>query len=189
MPDSFPTVMRKLNAGDADAAAAIFEQYAARLIALARKHIDERVRSKVDQDDIAQSVFRTFFRRAGTGQFDLANEDGLWALLAEIAVRKCHKWNRHFHTRKRNAAREAAPDAAPETAARDPGPDEATALADLVEQLLRGLEGRERVICEQRLQGEPVAVIAHRAGCSEATVFRALDTIKARLEELLNADT
>ena len=187
--DSFPTLMRKLTAGDADSAAFVFEQYAGRLIGLARKHLEDRVRSKVDSDDIAQSAFRTFFRRAREGQFDLANEDALWALLAEIAVRKCGKWNRHFRTRKRSAARELPParerDEPP--AASEPGPDEVVALADLVDNLLRGLGQRERTVCELRLQGYQPGEIAAKASCAQATVFRDLKRIKERLETLLPA--
>lgn len=189
-PESFPTLMRKLTAGDAGAAALVFEQYAGRLIGLARKHLEDRVRAKVDADDIAQSAFRTFFRRAREGQFDLAGAGALWPLLAEIAVRKCGKWNRHFRTRKRSAAREVPPaeDQDEPAATAEPGPEEAVALADLVDHLLRGLAERERTICELRLQGYQVSEIAAKAGCAEATVFRKLDRIKERLETLLPAD-
>ncbi len=189
-PDSFPTLMRKLTAGDADAAAAVFEQYASRLIGLARKYLEDRVCSKVDSDDIAQSVFRTFFRRVREGQFDLAGDDALWALLAEIAVRKCGKWNRHFRTGKRSAAREVPPiEERDEPAAKsEPGPEEAAVLADLVENLLRGLGERERTVCELRLQGYQIGEIAAKAACAQATVFRDLDRIKERLETLLPAD-
>ncbi len=188
--DSFPTLMRKLTAGDADAEAAVFDLYAHRLIGLARKHIEDRVRSKVDHDDIVQSVFRTFFRRAREGQFDLANEDALWALLAEIAVRKCGKWNRHFRAHKRSVARELPPLEKMDepAAALEPGPEEAIALADLVDNLLRGLDERERTVCELRLQGYQVGEIAEKAACAQATVFRDLDRIKTRLEAALNAD-
>lgn len=189
-PELFPTLMRKLTDRDADAEAAVFERYAGRLIGLARKHLEERVRAKLDADDIAQSAFRTFFRRAREGQFDLASEDALWALLAEIAVRKCGKWNRHFRTRKRSAAREVPPAEERDVAATatEPGPAEAAALADLVDNLLRGLGDRKRLVCELRLQGYAVAEIAAQARCSEAAVFRDLNHIKERLETLLNAD-
>ncbi len=67
---------------------------------------------------------------------------------------------------------------------REPSPADAVVLLDLVEQLLRGLDERERVVCELRLQAYPVADIAARAGCTEATVFRKLDLIKKRLRRL-----
>jgi RNA polymerase sigma-70 factor, ECF subfamily len=189
-PNSFPTLMRKLTAGDADAAAAVFEQYASALIRLARKHLEERVRSKVGAEDMPQSVFRTFFRRARQGQFDLAHEGALWALLAAITVRKCGRWNRHFRTHMRSTTREVplAEELAVPAGAPEPTPDEAAALADLVETLLRGLDERERAVCELRLQGYTAPEIAARVNCSRVTVFRDLDRIKERLEALLPPD-
>src|SRR5579884_576430 len=51
-------------AGSEEAARQLFERYTDRLIALARGHIDQRLARRVDPEDITQSAFRTFFRRA-----------------------------------------------------------------------------------------------------------------------------
>src|ERR1700722_4305434 len=61
--DSFGLLMGGLQGGDAEAAGALFHRFAQRLIALARQRLEPRLRSKVDPEDILQSVFKSFFRR------------------------------------------------------------------------------------------------------------------------------
>jgi DNA-directed RNA polymerase specialized sigma24 family protein len=68
---------------------------------------------------------------------------------------------------------------------REPSPADAAALLDLVEQLLAGLQGRDRQVCELRLEGYAPPEIAERAGCSEATVFRELERVQQKLHRLL----
>jgi RNA polymerase sigma factor (sigma-70 family) len=109
--------------------------------------------------------------------------------LAEITMRKCGRWNRHFSTRKRNAAREVAPvgddSSAPEFAdPHAPTPEDAATMVDLLDTLLRGLDERERLVCELRLQDYEVEEIATRTGWSQATVYRRLHRIKERLRRL-----
>jgi DNA-directed RNA polymerase specialized sigma24 family protein len=106
---SFQNLLQRLESGDAEAAALVFDRYARRLIGLARRRLDERVRGKIDADDVVNSVLRTFCRRAAEHPFDLDGPDSLWALLVEITLRKCGCWNRHFRTRKRDVRREQSP--------------------------------------------------------------------------------
>src|SRR4051812_41825798 len=106
--DSFPSLMVRLEAGDPEAATLVHDRYARRLIGLALKALPGWLQAKVGPEDIAQSVFRTFFRRAADRCFDLASEDALWALLAELPLRKCGRWSRHFSARKRTPGREAS---------------------------------------------------------------------------------
>jgi RNA polymerase sigma-70 factor (ECF subfamily) len=188
--DSFAGLIRRLEAGDPEAAAVVFDRYVRRLIGLARRQLDARLRTKVDEEDVAQSVFRSFFRRQAADPFDIASEDALWALLAEITMRKCGRWNRHFLAGKRSVGREAPPPAPDDSIvdepidAGEPSPADVAILAETVEELLRGLDERERLICEMRLHGYQVQEIAARAGCTERTVLRKLKHVKSRLERL-----
>jgi RNA polymerase sigma-70 factor (ECF subfamily) len=186
---SFAALMERLESGDAQAATLVYERYARRLLGLARQALHNRLKGKVDADDVVQSVFRTFFRHAANHEFDLQDESALWALLAEVALRKCGRWSRHFAARKRGGelkavALEACTSGEEPADPREPSPADAVVLLDLVEQLLRGLGEGERLVCEMRLQGFPVADIAARAGCTETTVFRKLDLIRKRLRRL-----
>jgi RNA polymerase sigma-70 factor (ECF subfamily) len=168
---SFLDLLRRLESGDAEAAALVFDRYARRLIGLARRRLNERVRVKVDADDVVNSVIRTFCRRAAERPFDLDGPDSLWALLVEITLRKCGRWNRHFRTRKRDVSREETP--SPADSAFDhepldpslPRPEDEAVLRETMERLLGGLDERARAVCEMRLQGYEIEEIAVTFWC------------------------
>jgi RNA polymerase sigma-70 factor (ECF subfamily) len=193
--DSFDDVMARLRGGDEVAAAEVFHRFASRLIVLAGKHLDGRLRQVVDAEDVLQSVYRTFFRRHGQEEFAFDGWGGLWALLTVLTVRKCGRWREHFTAAVRDVDREVARGggnslSSPEleALAREPSPLEAAALADRVEALLRGLEGRDRDIVTLRLQGFTPAEIAAQLGRPERTVFRVLDRVKKRLRRLCGTE-
>jgi RNA polymerase sigma factor (sigma-70 family) len=188
---SFLDLLRRLEAGDAEAAAILFHCYARRLIGLTRHRLDERIRGKVDADDVVNSVIRTFCRRAAERPFDLDGPNDLWALLVEITLRKCGRWNRHFRTRKRDVRREISPpptdDSCSGEEALDPAgprPEDEVVLREAVECLLRSLDDRARAVCEMRLQGYEIKEIGVALKCTEATVNRKIRHIKDRLKEL-----
>ena len=68
-----------------------------------------------------------------------------------------------------------------EALAKDPSPAEAAALADEVEQLMRGLDPLQRRMFELRLQGCTLNEIADDTRRSLRTVRRMLDRIKEHL--------
>jgi RNA polymerase sigma-70 factor (ECF subfamily) len=190
-PDSFVDVMARLQAGDPAAAEAVFTRFARRLVGLARERLDARLRGKVDPDDVLQSVYRTFFRRHAAGEFVLGGWDGLWALLTVLTVRKCGRWQRHFQTRGRDVRQEVelAPAGeeerlSPEHFNREPEPEEAAELADLIESMQRGLMPRDREIVALRLQDYNAAEIATQLGLPERTIHRVLDRVRERLRQL-----
>ena len=71
--NSFHDLMARLRAGDEGAADLIFQQYARRLVGLARRRLTHDVQAKMDPEDVLQSVFRTFFVRHGAGEFEFAD--------------------------------------------------------------------------------------------------------------------
>jgi RNA polymerase sigma-70 factor (ECF subfamily) len=190
--ESFPELMARLRAGDADAAERVFRHFTQRLIALARSRLDAAVRQKVDPEDVLQSVYRSFYRRHLEGQFDLDGWDGLWGLLARITLRKCGRQVKHFRAARRDVRREAADEAAPEeeadegweALAREPTPPEAAQLAEAVEGLLAGLEGRDREVVSLALQGYSAAEVSARLNRPERTVYRLLARVKEQLRSL-----
>jgi RNA polymerase sigma-70 factor (ECF subfamily) len=56
---SFAAVLARLRHKDNEAAAGVFERFAGRLLALARRHLPPRLLQKVDPDDVLQSAFGT----------------------------------------------------------------------------------------------------------------------------------
>jgi RNA polymerase sigma-70 factor (ECF subfamily) len=196
-PDSssFPQLLSKLRQGDDDAAGRIFDVFARRLVELARQRLNQRLLQKIDPEDVVQSVFGTVFLRLRAGQFEVGGWDSLWGLLTCVTVHKCCKWIDYFGAQGRDPAREVRLDGDDSGAGtgrelfdRKPTPDEAAALADLVEQSLHGLKPQEQEIVGLRLQGESVPEIAPRGGCSESKVNRILRHVGGRLLRLRDRD-
>jgi RNA polymerase sigma-70 factor (ECF subfamily) len=188
--ENFDQLMARLRAGDADAAATVFNRFAHRLIGLARAQLDDGIRRKEDPEDIVQSVYRSFFRRQRAGEFQLDSWESLWVVLTVITLRKCGNHIEYFHAARRDVAREARlpPGEAWKTleavAARDPTPSEAAVLAETVEELLRGLETFDREVLVLQLQGCTIPEISAQVTRAERTVRRAIERIRRRLSRL-----
>jgi RNA polymerase sigma-70 factor (ECF subfamily) len=193
--NSFTDLMARLRAGEEPAAADLFHRFAQRLIALARSRLDQRLRQKVDPEDVLQSVYQSFFLRHTQRQFELASWDDLWSLLTVLTLRKCSRWARYFHTAGRDVARETSlevladtPDPDRGLLAAEPTPEEAAVLTENVEQLFRGLEERDRAIVSLSLQGYSVREIGACLGRPQRTIFRVLERVKQRMLRLQAAE-
>jgi len=194
---SFDDAIGRLRDGDEDAAAEVFDRFVSRLICLAQARLDSRLRRKVDPEDIMQSVFRSFFVRQREGRFELDGWDSLWSLLARITLRKCGRRITAFHAACRDVRRETVLPASDEESqrhreaiGREPTPDEVASLTETVEQLMRGLDERQRQMVVLRRQGHTVSEISQEVGRTERTVHRVLAHVRealGRQEEQLSS--
>jgi RNA polymerase sigma-70 factor (ECF subfamily) len=192
---SFAELMQRLDAGDARAADQIYKQFATRLIALARNHLDGRLKAVEDPEDVIQSVFKSFFPRYKEGQFDLRSRDSLWGLLATITLRKCGHRIEHYLAARRDVRRQETPRTAPdgspagwELIAREPTPQEAAMLSLTLEEVMRDFQEHHRKIVQLILQGSTPDQAATEAGCTQRTVHRVLQRLRRRLERLAAED-
>jgi RNA polymerase sigma-70 factor (ECF subfamily) len=188
---SFSNLMARLRAGDDEAAAQVFNRFARRLIALAQSRIHQGLRHKADPEDVVQSVYRSFFARHAHGQFEIGTWDGLWAMLTVITLRKCANQIERATAARRDVRRErsalpAGDDsgAAWEGLSREPTPEDAALLEDTVQELMHGLEPRERDILALSLQGYSAAEISAKLGRAERTVRRVREHIKKKLRQM-----
>jgi RNA polymerase sigma-70 factor (ECF subfamily) len=177
----------RLRGGDPAAANVVFARYAQQLVRVAEKHLSRKLAARIDGEDVVQSVFRTFFRRAAAGQFRIDTSAQLWQLLVRITIMKTRAKAR-FHTAGvRNAGAEAGGDAdefLAREAGGEPGPDEAAVLVDQINALLAGLSADYARVLELRLSGDSVSDIAVQLGASRASVYRMLDRLRDRLTAL-----
>jgi RNA polymerase sigma-70 factor (ECF subfamily) len=172
-----------------DAERAAFERFTRRLIALARAHLDARLQHKVGAEDVVQSAYKSFFLRYGEGALAAEGWDGLWGLLALITLRKCADRVRYYRAECRDVAREAAgpaqgPEPWQEAAGREPTPEQAAALAEAVELLLRELDTDERGVVEMSLQGYTTQEISEQLGRAERSVRRLRERVRGQLERM-----
>jgi DNA-directed RNA polymerase specialized sigma24 family protein len=191
--ESFDETLERLRASDEAAATAVFRRYLARLIALAGKQFDAKMRERVDVEEAVLSAFRTFFARARRGEFDLSGWGDLWSLLAVITLRKCSRRRRALSTARRNLSREAGAVGEKLKTQRvvDPAPSpvEAAMLSETVEELLGEFDAHDRPIVEHILQGYTAEETAGRLDCSERTVRRVRGRAKHCLERLIRPET
>lgn len=191
--DTFHDLIVRLRAGDQEAQSDVYNQFVRRLIGLARKQLDSRIRQKVDPEDIVQSAFLSFFRRQADGQFDPQTENSLWRLLAHITLCKCRNRADYFQAARRDVRLEvsAARDSvdshgAWQGFARDPTPSDAAILHERIEELMSGLNDRGRAILALSLQGSTISQISLEVGRSERTVRGVLEQVKKRLQGMLD---
>jgi RNA polymerase sigma-70 factor (ECF subfamily) len=177
-------------------AGAVFERFSRRLIGLARGHLNARLQTKVEPEDVVQSAYKSFFLRYGEGALAAEGWDGLWGLLTTITLRKCADRARFHRAERRDLARESPlatnytsgnSDGAGgppwhEAAGREPTPDQAAVLAETVESLLRPLAADERTIVELSLQGCSTQEISEQTGRAERSVRRIRETVRKHLE-------
>ena len=143
----------------------------------------------VGAEDVVQSVFRSFFRRQGAGEFEFDGWGGVWALLVKITSRKINRRSNSFHCERRNIKRELTrkqhADELPwEFPAREPTPADVACLEDTIHQLMESLTAEQRYVVVLRLQLYSVQEIAVKIGKSERTVQRILVRVKEGLQKL-----
>src|SRR5262245_46342185 len=95
-------LLQRVEAGDSEAAAAVFDRYIERLLALARARINAQLRRRVDADDVVQSAYRSFFVHAENGEYSLGESGDLWRLLAQITINKLYSQVEKHTAARRN---------------------------------------------------------------------------------------
>ena len=90
------TLLRRFQEGEADAATAIYLRYAKRLQRLAESQTGGELAVRLDPEDVVQSVFRTFFRHAAEGHYEIPDGEELWKLFLVIALNKIRTLG-HYH--------------------------------------------------------------------------------------------
>lgn len=174
------------------AARLIWQHYFRDLLELARKSLDKRVRRRVDEEDVLQSMFQSFCVRQGRGDFELADRDELWKVLVTITLRKARNAAIKHGRGKRNISREQDPTLVAgdkliwpdlvleQMHAAGPSPAEAAVLNEALERRLEALADPElRRIALWRLEGYSNREIADRLECTERSIERKLGRIRS----------
>jgi len=160
----FADFVRRIRAGDAQAATELVRQYehAIRLEVRLRLR-DPRMRRVFDSLDICQSVMASFFLGAAAGQFDLDEPSQLVRLLVGITRNKVAYQARKQRAQRRDNRR-VAPLQDDDVQAATPAPSEVVAGKELLEEFRRRLSAEEQRVAEMRAEGEDWARIALELG-------------------------
>ena len=173
------------------AAQLIWQRYFHDLLELARNHLDRRIRRREDEEDVLQSMYKSFCLRQLRGEFDLTGRDALWKLLVTITLRKARNTAKKHARDRRDIAREqtiadrdesgSAHWALEQMDAAGPSPAEAALLNEALERRLEALADPElRRIALLRLEGHTNREIAVLHDCTERSVERRMERIRSK---------
>ncbi len=166
-----------------------WNRYGESLQRVAERQIASWLRRRIDPEDVVQSACRTFFRRAGQGDFSLESKDDLWKLLLTITLNKVRMQAR-FHSRNRRSI--SKEQALPEEASLQPAEwdhaIENIELQDTLQTAFADYDDERKQLLEMWLEGRTQTEIAAEIGCSERTVRRMQDRIRNDLSTYLSND-
>jgi DNA-directed RNA polymerase specialized sigma24 family protein len=189
------SLLRRFKGGEADAATALYLRYAKRLQALAKSQTSSVLATRVDPEDVVQSVFRTFFRRASEGHYDIPEGEELWKLFLVISLNKVRTLGEFHRAGKRDVKRTVSATYVVGGAhgghdGRGESDAEAwTTLRMVVDDLLGAISPTNRRIVELRIEGFHVAEIAEKTDRSKRTVERVLQGFRTQLQGVIHEET
>ncbi len=178
--NSFQELIRRARSGDGEAAEELVRRYEPTIRRTVHIHLrDARLRRLLDSMDICQSVFKSFFVRAASGQYQLETPEQLLALLVTMARNKLAGHARKPQVQRRDQRRGGTAGVA-DSAITAPGadPSQQVAAQDLLHEFRKRLSPEERLLADQRAQGREWAEIAAQQG-------RSPDALRKRLERAL----
>jgi RNA polymerase sigma-70 factor (ECF subfamily) len=156
MHSEFKSLIARVRAGDADAAAELVKQFESAVrVAVRTRLFNPAMRRQLDSMDICQSVLASFFVRVAAGQYDLRHPSQLVALLTKMAHNKLTWHFRHNTFQRRNVRRIS--DSSSEVlrlASSAPGPARQAEGRELLRCAWQQMDTTMRQIATHRLNGE-----------------------------------
>lgn len=181
------SLLVRFRRGEQDAATALYMRYARRLASLARKQTSVELATRFDPEDVVQSVFRTFFRRASQGLYDVPAGEELWRLFLVISLHKIRELAAFHRAAKRDVATTTGSADLERSLKYEVGRDDTAlgALQQVIDELLGELPATQKQIVELRIAGHDVDSIVQQTQRAKRTVERTLQQFRQRLREML----
>jgi RNA polymerase sigma-70 factor (ECF subfamily) len=182
------SLLQRYRRGDQNAATHLYLRYAERLRALARAQCSPDLAQHVDVDDIVQSVFGSFFRKASQGCYDVPDGEELWKLFLVLTLNKIRAKGIFHRAAKRDIRLTAGGDYIERFLYAKTTPDDAalTVLHLVIDEALKRLTEQHKTMVELRIAGYEVAEIAEKTGRSKRSVERNLQEFRHKLAALLH---
>ena len=164
----FTEFIRRIRAGDGQAAAELVSRYEPHIRREVRLHLeDKRLARRFDSLDVCQSVLASFFVRVAAGQYDLERPEQLVRLLVTMVRNKLASAARRENRQCRDSRRtEGGPGKLSSIADDSPEPVDVVASKELLQRFRRELSEEERQLVDLRGEGLAWAEIAARLGGS-----------------------
>ena len=179
-----------------EAARVIWERFSSRLQSLVRRHLDNRIRRREDEQDILQNMYSSFCMGQFEGMRPPSSRAELWKLLVRITMCKVVNTAHRQMAARRDVRRETV---APRDQAQgagslfpqwmlehvdrsQPSPEEKGIVLEELNRLLSGLSEELRQIVLWKLDGFTNAEIACTIGRTVRCVELKMQLIRKRLE-------
>jgi RNA polymerase sigma factor (sigma-70 family) len=187
---SFAEFLSRIRMGDERAAAELVSKYEPALrLEIRMRMKDPKLRRLLEPADLCQSVLKSFFVRAATGQYDLDSPEKLLALLRTMARNKVVQQTRRQRALRRDLRRDVSlHEGIPHAAAADPSPSRIAIGREMLDALRGKLTIEERQLADLRSQGCEWAEIAQRLGGSPQALRKKLARAANRAARALGLD-
>jgi RNA polymerase sigma factor (sigma-70 family) len=184
---AFPELLRRVRAGDQDAAVELVSRYESAIRRAIRiKLMDSQLRGALESMDICQSVMGSFFYRAALGQYEMEKPEDLVRLLVTMARNKLADQVRRQTAERRGRGKTRQIDLAEiDPPGADPTASRVAAARELLEAAWTRMSPEERWIAEQRAAGRAWADLAAETGSTPEAIrkkhARAVDRVSNEL--------
>ena len=186
--NEFSDLMRKIRAGDHDAARQLVESYEPEIRRAARLRMtDPQLRRLVDSIDICQSVFGRFFKSASDGALEMQKPEQLLALLTTMTRNRVIDEHRRNTSQKRFADPSAIQLDTNELLDERKGPRTATVEKELLSEVRSRLRPDELVVADLRNAGHSWEEISAELKESAEGLRKRLDRAIIRVRNEMDA--
>jgi RNA polymerase sigma-70 factor (ECF subfamily) len=182
-----------------EAARRIWERFSQRLGALVRHRLNPKIRVREDENDVVQSMFKSFFAVQQDHDYRLKSREELWRFLVWMTMCKVANIAHHHQRARRDVRREQS--LAPSSGADEFSSSVIARIADLkaispedeavsrieLARILRRLRKDLRQIIVRKLRGYTNAEIGRKIGRTERTVEIKMRLIRQILGRELGA--
>lgn len=189
--DEFRDLIRRIRAGDPDAAVQLVREYEPEIRRAIRIRLtDPRLCSVLDSMDICQSVLGNFFTRAAVGQFDLEEPQQLLKLLITMARNKLRDQARREHADRRDNRRvvRGSDEALLGVAGDDSSPSQIVSNRELLDEVRKQFTDEERYLAEQRALGKEWTDLAAELNDSPEALRKRLSRAMDRASKKLGLE-
>ena len=162
---AFAELMIRVRRGDAEAAEQLFRQFESQVRLEVRLRLrDPRLRPRIDEDDVCQSVLLSFFVRARLGEYDVTTPGELVRLLAGMARNKLAAQVRRHSADCRDFRRTESLADAVAAAEATSSLSQMMSGEELLLKVRARLSKEEQSIANLRADGRSWAEVAHELG-------------------------
>jgi len=164
------------------AASEVYQRYATQLLPVVRREMTQRLRVRLDAEEVVNSAMNSFYRRHRDGQYHVPDRESFWNLLVGIARNKTRNQAKFHRRKKRDYQRELPTDGgddrpSPQFEAKGKPDAGSSPIGSLMadeemDQMIGGLAEHLRPVALLLLAGHDAADMAEKFGCSQRTIER-----------------